>query len=68
MLRYAFETDGTKGGIEMRATLRGRDASLVAMVSGDRRDAALMLAVIRKPDRCYNRVLRSWGLANISND
>jgi hypothetical protein len=39
---YAFESDGTDGGIAMRATLRGRDSTLVGMVLGDRRDARAM--------------------------
>ena len=34
-----FRTDGTATGIAMRASERGRDASLVAMVLGDRVDA-----------------------------
>jgi hypothetical protein len=42
-MKLAFEHDGTATGIAMRATERGREASLIAMVYGDRRDAFLML-------------------------
>lgn len=37
-----FHNDPAPSSIAMRATERGRDASLVAMVLGDRRDAYLM--------------------------
>lgn len=42
-----FRTDGTDTGVAMRATERGRDASLVAMVAGDRVDARALYVAER---------------------
>lgn len=41
--------DGTSSGIEMRAADKGRSDSLIAMVQGDRRDAAIMDAAVGTP-------------------
>lgn len=38
-MNFAYWTDGTDTGIQMRATDKGRVGSLIAMVQGDRRDA-----------------------------
>lgn len=46
---YHYWYDGTATGIEMRAADKGRSDSLIAMVQGDRRDAAIMDAAVGTP-------------------
>jgi hypothetical protein len=46
-MAYAFEHDGTATGIAMRATKRGREGSLIAMVLGDRVDARTFDRLVR---------------------